>query len=124
MGRYDILGLLVIAVNRTTVSGRLCSLMGQGRAPGVDRQDFEAVEAYGVERWLGELALALRQESYRPDPIRRAAMSRCQGKNATFHGLSGCQAAAIAVCHVVIATPRSARCVWAEMRWRWTLKVL
>ena len=22
-------------------------------APGVDRQDFEAVEAYGVERWLG-----------------------------------------------------------------------
>ena len=36
-------------------------------APGVDRQDFEAVEAYGVERWLGELALALRQETYRPD---------------------------------------------------------
>ena len=30
-------------------------------APGVDRQDFEAVEAYGVERWLGELALALRR---------------------------------------------------------------
>ena len=40
-------------------------------APGVDRQDFEAVEAYGVEQWLGELALALRQETYRPDPIRR-----------------------------------------------------
>ena len=37
-------------------------------APGVDRQDFEAVEAYGVERWLGELALALRRETYRPDP--------------------------------------------------------
>src|SRR5271166_3475943 len=41
-------------------------------APGVDRQDFEAVEAYGVERWLGELALALRQETYRPDPIPKA----------------------------------------------------
>ena len=37
-------------------------------APGVDRQDFEAVEAYGVERWLGELALALRQGTYRPEP--------------------------------------------------------
>ena len=24
-------------------------------APGVDRQDFADVEAYGVERWLGEL---------------------------------------------------------------------
>jgi hypothetical protein len=33
-------------------------------APGVDRQDFEAVEAYGVERWLGELALALRQDRW------------------------------------------------------------
>ena len=30
-------------------------------APGVDRQDFAAVEAYGLERWLGELALALRR---------------------------------------------------------------
>src|SRR5215510_12397026 len=29
-------------------------------APGVDEQDFAQVEAYGVQRWLGELALALR----------------------------------------------------------------
>src|SRR3954465_467702 len=40
-------------------------------APGVDGQDFADIEAYGVQRWLGELALALRQETYRPDPIRR-----------------------------------------------------
>ncbi len=40
-------------------------------APGVDGQDFADVEAYGVQRWLGELALALRNENYRPDPIRR-----------------------------------------------------
>ena len=31
-------------------------------APGVDGRDFEDVEAYGVQRWLGELALALRNE--------------------------------------------------------------
>jgi hypothetical protein len=31
-------------------------------APGVDGQDFADVEAYGVQRWLGELALALRNE--------------------------------------------------------------
>ena len=49
-------------------------------APGVDRQDFEAVEAYGVERWLGELALALRQETYRPDPIRRVYIPKANGK--------------------------------------------
>src|ERR1700704_5680044 len=40
-------------------------------APGVDGQDFPQVEEYGIERWLGELALALKEESYRPDPIRR-----------------------------------------------------
>ena len=49
-------------------------------APGVDRQDFETVEAYGVERWLGELALALRQETYRPEPIRRAYIPKANGK--------------------------------------------
>ena len=49
-------------------------------APGVDRQDFGAVEAYGVERWLGELALALRQQTYRPDPIRRAYIPKANGK--------------------------------------------
>ena len=28
-------------------------------APGVDGQDFADIEAYGLQRWLGELALAL-----------------------------------------------------------------
>jgi len=49
-------------------------------APGVDGQDFEAVEAYGVERWLGELALALREETYRPEPIRRVFIPKANGK--------------------------------------------
>jgi len=49
-------------------------------APGVDRQDFADVEAYGVERWLGELALALREETYRPDPIRRVFIPKANGK--------------------------------------------
>src|SRR3984893_7792920 len=31
-----------------------------GRAPGIDGQDFADIEAYGVVRWLAELALALR----------------------------------------------------------------
>ncbi|WP_309297555.1 reverse transcriptase domain-containing protein, partial [Caballeronia novacaledonica] len=49
-------------------------------APGVDRQDFAEIEAYGVQKWLGELALALRQESYRPDPIRREFIPKANGK--------------------------------------------
>ena len=49
-------------------------------APGVDGQDFVDVEAYGVERWLGELALALREETYRTDPIRRVFIPKANGK--------------------------------------------
>ncbi len=49
-------------------------------APGVDGQDFADIEAYGVQRWLGELALALRNEDYRPDPIRRVFIPKANGK--------------------------------------------
>ena len=49
-------------------------------APGVDGQDFAAVEAYGVQRWLAELALELRKERYRPDPIRRVFIAKANGK--------------------------------------------
>src|SRR6202040_2291817 len=49
-------------------------------APGVDGQDFADIETYGPQRWLGELALALRQETYRPDPIRRVYIPKANGK--------------------------------------------
>jgi RNA-directed DNA polymerase len=49
-------------------------------APGVDGQDFADVEAYGRERWLGELALALKEERYRPDPIKRVFIPKANGK--------------------------------------------
>jgi group II intron reverse transcriptase/maturase len=49
-------------------------------APGFDGQDFADIEAYSVERWLGELALALREESYQPDPIRRVFIPKANGK--------------------------------------------
>jgi len=49
-------------------------------APGVDGQDFSDVEAYGVQRWLGELAIALREGIYRPDLIRRVFIPKPNGK--------------------------------------------
>jgi RNA-directed DNA polymerase len=49
-------------------------------APGVDGQDFADIEAYGVERWLAELALAIREETYRPEPIRRVHIPKANGK--------------------------------------------
>ena len=50
-------------------------------APGIDGQDFADIEAYGVERWLAELALALRQETYRPEPIRRVFIPKALKKS-------------------------------------------
>ena len=49
-------------------------------APGVDGQEFADVEAYGIERWLGELAQALKEETYQPDPIRRVYIPKANGK--------------------------------------------
>jgi RNA-directed DNA polymerase len=49
-------------------------------ASGVDGQGFSDVEAYGVQRWLGELAIALKEESYRPNPIRRVFIPKPNGK--------------------------------------------
>jgi group II intron reverse transcriptase/maturase len=61
----------------THAYAQCCSNKG---APGVDGQEFADVEAYGVQRWLGELALALREETYRPEPIRRVFIPKANGK--------------------------------------------
>ena len=48
-------------------------------AAGVDSVTLAVVEAYGVERLLGELQCALRQGSYRPAPVRRVAIPKSDG---------------------------------------------
>jgi RNA-directed DNA polymerase len=56
-----------------------CCKANQG-APGVDGKRFEDIEAYGVERWLGELAQELRKETYEPEAIRRVYIPKPNGK--------------------------------------------
>jgi RNA-directed DNA polymerase len=51
-----------------------------GGAPGVDGQSFADIEAYGRARWLGELAEELRNETYRPQPVRRVYIPKGDGK--------------------------------------------
>jgi group II intron reverse transcriptase/maturase len=49
-------------------------------APGVDGRDFADIEAYGRERWLGELAEDLRNQAYQPQPVRRVWIPKADGK--------------------------------------------
>ena len=57
-----------------------CCCKANKGAAGVDEQAFADIEAYGVERWLGELAQALREENYRPEAVRRVYLKKPNGK--------------------------------------------
>jgi RNA-directed DNA polymerase len=49
-------------------------------APGVDRQTFRDIEAYGRDRWLDELTTELRERTYEPRPVRRVFIPKGDGK--------------------------------------------
>jgi RNA-directed DNA polymerase len=51
-----------------------------GGAPGVDGQSFADIEAYGEDQWLDELTEELRNETYRPRPVRRVLIPKGDGK--------------------------------------------
>ncbi len=49
-------------------------------APGVDGVTFDDVQAYGVQKWLGELAQTLKEGSYQAKAIRRVWIPKANGK--------------------------------------------
>ena len=51
-----------------------------GGAEGVDGQKFDDIEAYGLGRWLDELAEELKVKTYRPSPVRRVWIPKPDGK--------------------------------------------
>jgi RNA-directed DNA polymerase len=50
-----------------------------GGAPGVDGETFDRIEAYGVERWLGEIGEEIQAERYKPQPVRRVLIPKSSG---------------------------------------------
>jgi group II intron reverse transcriptase/maturase len=56
-----------------------CCKANKGAA-GVDEERFEDIEAYGVDRWLGELAQELRSKTYQPQAVRRVFIQKQGGQ--------------------------------------------
>src|SRR5919197_2699138 len=50
-----------------------------GGAPGVDGVTFAMIEAAGLEEWLSGIGKALRDRTYRPDPVRRVMIPKPNG---------------------------------------------
>jgi len=51
-----------------------------GGSAGVDGQTYEDIQAYGVAKWLGEVAAELREQRYRPQAVRRVYIPKPDGK--------------------------------------------
>jgi group II intron reverse transcriptase/maturase len=51
-----------------------------GGAAGVDGQTFDDIAAYGLVRWLDELAEELKKKTYRPQAVRRVYIPKPDGK--------------------------------------------
>lgn len=50
-----------------------------GGAAGVDEEHFDHIEAYGLDRWIGEVAQELKEKTYQPHAVRRVYIPKQSG---------------------------------------------
>ena len=55
-------------------------MRSNGGAAGVDAETIQAIEQYGVEKFLAEMQAALRAGRYRPSPVKRRYIPKADGK--------------------------------------------
>ena len=76
-----------------------------GGAAGVDRQRFEDIEAYGVERWMDELSHELKNRTYQPLPVRRVYIPKADGKTQRPLGIPAIRDRAVQVAATLVLEP-------------------
>jgi group II intron reverse transcriptase/maturase len=76
-----------------------------GGAAGVDNHTFEAIEAYGAERWLDELMQELKSRTYRPLPVRRVFIPKPDGKSQRALGVPAIRDRAVMMAAVLVLDP-------------------
>jgi group II intron reverse transcriptase/maturase len=77
-------GLFVHVTKTETLEEAYRMAKGNGGAPGIDGQSFEAIEASGVARFLEEIREELTTGGYEPKPNRRVDIPKDNGKVRTL----------------------------------------
>jgi retron-type reverse transcriptase len=72
---------------------------------GVDDEDFEDIEAYGRERWLGELAQELREKEYQPQAVRRVFIPKRGGTGRRPLGIPSIRDRTVQMATVLVLGP-------------------
>jgi len=76
-----------------------------GGAAGVDGQEFEDIESYGQERWLGELTQELREKKYQPQAVRRVFIPKRGGRGLRPLGIPSIRDRTVKMATVLVLGP-------------------
>jgi RNA-directed DNA polymerase len=76
-----------------------------GGAAGVDGQEFNDIESYGRERWLGELAQELKEKKYQPQAVRRVFIPKRGGTGRRPLGIPSIRDRTVQMATVLVLGP-------------------
>ena len=76
-----------------------------GGAAGVDGQEFQDIESYGKERWLGELVQELREKKYQPQAVRRVFIPKRGGTGRRPLGIPSIRDRTVQMATVLVLGP-------------------